>query len=105
VGVIDTGHVFKMYGDGTLRSTSGAFAYNTIVSGNPILGQTPDPGLLAHVAVFNTALTSADVTAMWSAGPGSVAAPNITGRNATDADVLALETKLDTILASVRRSF
>lgn len=104
-GVCDTGHVYKMYGDGVLRSTSGSFAFNAVVGGNPMLAQTPDPGLLAHAAFFNYALTGAQVSSIWTAGPGSVAAPPITGRNATDADVLALETKLDTILASVRQTY
>jgi len=72
---------------------------------NPILAQTPDPGLLAHAAFWNATLTPANVTAMWAAGPGLVPAPPLTGRNASDADVLGLETKLDAILASVRKTY
>jgi len=72
---------------------------------NPVLAQTPDPGLLAHAAFWNVALTPADVTALWAAGPGSVASPPLSGRPANDADVLGMETKLDAILASVRKSY
>jgi Concanavalin A-like lectin/glucanases superfamily len=101
----DGANVRRQYGDGVLRETSVPFAFNAVASGNPMMGQTPDPGLLAHVAFFNFALSAAQLTALWAAGPGNAPAAPVSGRNATDTDVLALETKLDTILASVRHTY
>jgi hypothetical protein len=91
--------------DGAAPNTAAAGVPNVVIGSNPALAQTPNPGLIAHAAFWTSALSDADIAGVFAAGPGNPAAPSITGRNATDADVLALENKLDTILASVRRVF
>ena len=91
--------------DGAAPNTAAAGIPNTVVGSNPALAQTPNPGLIAHAAFWNTALSDADIAGIFAAGPGNPPAPAVTGRNATDVDILALENKLDTILASVRRMY
>ncbi len=97
---------FDVWVDGVRRSHRLTFGVvNPVIASNPLLAQTPDPGLLAHAAFWTRVLTDAEITSLWATGPGSVVAPPLSGRNATDADVLALENKLDRILTSVRRVY
>jgi hypothetical protein len=96
---------YEIWVDGVSVQGGAIGTYNTIVPGNPFLANSPNPGLLAHVALWHRMLVTADIAAIWAAGPGAVPVPPVSGRAATDADVLALETKLDTILASVRKAY
>lgn len=97
---------FEQFADGvSLINTVNPTAYLPVLAGNPLLGFSPNPGLIAHVAFWTRALTGAEVATIWAAGPGLVRAAPITGRTANDADVLALESKIDTILASVRKTY
>jgi len=91
--------------DGGAPNTAAAGIPNAVVGANPCLAQTPNPGVIAHAAFWNSALTNAQVAGVFAAGPGNPAAPRISGRNSTDADILALENKLDAVLAAVRRTF
>jgi len=96
---------YEVWVDGVSVQGGAIGTYNAVLVGNALDGVTPDAGLLAHVAFWGSLLTTAQVLGVWNAGPGLVPVPPVTGRAATDADILALETKLDTIVASVRRSY
>jgi Concanavalin A-like lectin/glucanases superfamily len=88
------------YLDGVHSYTAAAGIPNDVVAGNPLQVFCPSPGLMAHVAFFAGALSSAQVATVHAARVNPQES-TVTGRSASDIDVLALGTALATNLADL----
>jgi len=105
VQTFTSGGTREMYVDGVLQDSRSAGTVTAVGSTEHVTARLSEVGLLAHGAFWNRILSAIEVSGIFAAGPGTPPISALTGRNATDVDVLALENKLDTILASVRRTF
>jgi Concanavalin A-like lectin/glucanases superfamily len=66
-----------LYVDGVQVDVHAAGVPNTVASTDPLLAQTPMPALLAHAAFWASALSGAQIAAMFAAGPGTGVVGNI----------------------------
>ena len=94
------------YVDGTLTDTHAAGIPNTVSAGDWCRAFTPAAGLLAHAAFWTSVISGANISNIWSAGPGAnhAAAVNQAGVVTAGQLVTAIDL-LNLIYAAVHKTY
>lgn len=102
---------YNIWRDGTQLATAAPGAYNAITADatDAVVLEMPNPGYLAHCAIWSRALSSAEILTVIAGESGRQVPPWLTGQGVTNpqvfTDLSAIQATVDAILAAVKRTY
>jgi hypothetical protein len=102
---------YRLYRDGSLLATVAPGGYTAITADatDAVVLEMPNPGFLAHCAIWASALSGAQILGVVTAETGRNVPAWLTGQGVVNpqifTDLTALQATVDAILASVRKTF